>query len=218
MTLSDQSNTRPHRLDQLVQILLFDLRAIYLPVLAIPLLVSAGVIWIYSKNVWWINEEWLVNWEIAGIIVPGIAFGIALVRWGIQRQPYWGWLAGLAGVFFCREIHFTGTNVLIYTAPLVLLLVAWLMFDHLADYLTNPGVVTMLVILGMFYTITQSLDAHLFEFLPQERLWEKGAEETLEVIGHTVLVCLAIFSRPRREGPDTKPAIPRFLRETPRSN
>ena len=129
-------------------------------------------------------------------------------------MPYWGWLAVLAGVFFCREIHFTGTNLLVYTVPPLLLLVAWLRFDRLGDYLTNPGVVTMLVILGMFYTITQSLDARLFAFLPQEQSWERGAEESLEVIGHTMLVCLAIFSRPRRKKPDTKPAIPLFLRET----
>ena len=216
MTSPEQSNPHQRRLDQLVQILVFDLRAIYWPALAIPLLITAGVIWIYSQKIVITTESWLAGCETAGIVVTGVAFVIALVRWGLQRRLYWGWLGILAGVFFCREIHFTGTNLLVYTVPPLLLIAAWLKFDRLSDYLTNPGVVTMLVILGMFYMITQSLDAHHFKFIPQEPLWGKWAEETLEVVGHTVLMCLAIFSRPRRKGPDTKPRIPLFLRETPR--
>ena len=213
MTFPEQSNPHRRRLDQLVQILVFNMKAICWVTLLIPLLVAAALIWFFIQYRPLMTETWLTRWEIAAIVVTSMGFAIALVKWFFQRQPYWAWLAILIGVFLCREIHFTGTNLLIYTAPPLLLLVAWLQFERMADYFTNPGVVTMLVILGMFYMITQALDAHLFDFLPEEPLWEKGAEEVLEVIGHTVWVCLAIFSTPRRKASDAKPAVPQFLRE-----
>jgi len=213
MISPEQPNPHRRRLDQLVQILVFDLKAICWVWLLIPPLVAAVVVWFFMQYRLQMTETWLTRWEIAAVVVISVGFVIAAAKWFFQRRPYWAWLTILAGVFLCREIHFTGTNILIYTAPPLLLLVAWLQFERLGDYLTNPSVVTMLVILAIFYTITQALDAHLFDFLPGERFWEKGAEEVLEVIGHTVWVCLAIFSTPHRKGPDIKPAIPRFLRE-----
>ncbi|MCK5113990.1 MAG: hypothetical protein KAR11_04435 [Phycisphaerae bacterium] len=214
MTSPEQLNPHRRRLGQLAQILVFDLRAIYWWALLIPVIISAGIVWFFVTYRPTMTETWLTCWENVAVVVTGLGAAIAAVRWFIQRRPYWGWLAILAGVFFCRELHFSGTNVLVYTAPPLLLLVAWLQFKQLSDYLTSQAVVTMLVILGIFYTITQGMDAHLLEFIPDERLWEKGAEEVLEVIAHTTLVCLAIFSRPRRKAPDAKPAIPQFLRNT----
>ncbi|MCP4711378.1 MAG: hypothetical protein GY869_22390, partial [Planctomycetes bacterium] len=165
--------------------------AICYPALLIPVLIAAGVIWIHMRDLSLSSQRWIGDnsiWEIAGIAVPGVAFLIALIRWGISKRPYWLWLAGLAGIFCCREMHFFGTNLLVYTAPLLLLAVAWLRFDALADFLTNPTVITMIVMIGIFYSITQSLDARLFSFLPDERKWERGAEESLEVVGHLMWV------------------------------
>ncbi len=204
------------RLAVLPQILVFDLKAFYWPALLVPFvawaLMAMGACRFLPKNTL-VHLQWMDFWDFtAGVWVTGVAGGLALLRFIIQRKWYWLWLGILAGLLFCREIHFAGSNIMAYVGIVVVITAAWLWYERMADYFTTRHVVTLIVLLFMFYAITQTLDQRWWKFLPYEDDWTKATEEFLEVLGHGMLLGLAVFSRPRKKPQDAKPAIPAFLR------
>ncbi len=204
------------KLISLPQILVFDLKAICWPALAIPFVVWALAAWgtfrFVPKNTP-THREWMDFWDFtAGVWVTGGACGLALLRFVIQRKWYWLWLTVLAALLYCRELHFDGSNILVHAGIVVVFTVAWWGYEKMADYFTSRLVLTLIVLLFTFYTITQTLDQRWWQFLPHEDDWIKASEEFLEVMGHCMLLSLAVFSRPRKRPADAKPAIPEFLR------
>ena len=107
---------------------------------------------------------------------------------------------------------FKGSNILVHVGIVVVFTVAWLAYQTMAEHFTSRRVVTLIVLLFAFYTITQTLDQRWWKFLPRENDWKKAVEEFLEVMGHLTLLILVAFSKARTTDPDVKPVVPAVLR------
>ncbi len=202
---------------QLLQLLRFDLKAICWPVLLIPFamwgVTALGVCWFLLPRGETAYGQWLSFWDdIAGVVVTGAACVLAALRCVIQRKRYWLWVTVLASLLFCRELHFKGSNILVHVGIVVVFTAAWLLYQSMTEYFTSRRVVTLIVLLFTFYTITQTLDQRWWQFLPREDDWKKAVEEFLEVMGHLTLLSLVILSRPRTSEPDAEPVVPALLR------
>ena len=129
--------------------------------------------------------------ELVGPAVLAAATGLALLLVTVRRKFWLGWLAALAGVLLCRELHFAGTSAGVYVG---LLAVAGFGLQHLEmllPFLRHRLAFTLLASAFATYIMTVSLDHGAWKFLPGFVNWGVSIEETLESCGH-LLVLLAV--------------------------
>ena len=183
------------KLAEIKAILLFDLRKIWYPALAITPIVCllAGVL--YANGM--LGNENQVKGFMENISPPilAVAAGLALVRLAISRKPYFIWLAALCGAFFCRELHFKGTSDGIYVALAILLLLAGLKYSLFAEYFSSRTVITLISCLFFTYFIAVTFDQRWYTFIPNARKYYRPVGEIVEVTGHCFAFLLALLSR-----------------------
>lgn len=171
------------------------LKRVWLPGLAVPLLICALLAWITVQQI--VDFEKGIS-ERVGVGVAGLALLIAGVRALASREPYFIWLSALALNFLTREIHFAGTSTTVYLGFLALVWAAWYFYPSLAPYLQARRVVTLLACTVFTYFVAMTLDARWWRFIPYESVFEARVEEVMEIVGHAFIVLLAIFSSPVR--------------------
>jgi ribosomal protein S18 acetylase RimI-like enzyme len=111
------------------------------------------------------------------------------------------WLTGLTAALTCREIHFAGTSVGVYVALGGLLLIAWLKAPVLEEYFASRRTVTLLAAGFFCYFLAKSLDQHWWKAVPGEPTFERPVEETMEVLGHVLILAVAVTAAKVAPGP-----------------
>ena len=100
-----------------------------------------------------------------------------------------------------REIRLPGASNLVYVALALLGWIALRRLDALGRRLAAPALVSALALGLVTYAISVAIDQRWTRGLPGEALWHVPLEETLELIGHSIIGVALLWS-PRVGGPD----------------
>lgn len=143
--------------------------------------------------------------EILGPAILGVALFVALIIWAVRRDFYFRWWAILSACLLCREFHFTGTGTAIYFAVPLMFWYASANFEAMKPYVNNRWLVSLFVGAFVVYFFTITVDRAVWKFLPNHAHWRNSVEETLESVGHFMLLAALIGSAliPRRSPKNT---------------
>ena len=165
---------------------------------------------------YWRNWRWFLSkshHEVLAVWLLAVVALIYLVRAWRGRNPMHVILTPLTVAFLCREIHFVGTNVGVYTVLVVLGIWTWHWRTRLLAA-TNVGQFRpWLCATGCTYVLGQLVARRVFRGLPLEEVLQYPGwlEEAVESMAHLLLLTTAfadLFPR-RRQAPATTAAIRR---------
>lgn len=131
--------------------------------------------------------------EVVGPVILLAAATLALYRYFVHTSTFDLWLISLPAVLFCREIHFRGTSVGVYVGLALIVLQACRHPEIRHLLLVSPGLRGWWFGAATIYALALSLDAGVWKFLPYATWWGVNLEETLESIGH-LLILLGVLS------------------------
>lgn len=173
------------------------LREIHLPWLLLPIVVAVSSFYIVMVNmpaeyVMWREGIKAVLEEIA-IVMMGAALLIAVVRIVLTRANVLSlWLAWLALILLCREIHWDWTSDGVYVGLVVWGAAAVWKYPHLEQTLRGRTTVTLLALMFLTYFIGVGFDHHWFTSATRMDKVGKLAGEVVEDLGH-LWVCLLVL-------------------------
>lgn len=175
-------------------ILAFSLRRVRYRWLAVPVVVAVvtALIIDFTQSA---PGSIMSTAEVLAIVILSVALGVIAWRWRRERHLFLGWLTGLVALLLFREIHIYKSSLVVeILLPIVVFLAArW--YFRMAGYFASSRTLTILVLVFATYTLTETLDNHAFEFIPNEDYWERPTEETLELLGHLFVLLLTITAR-----------------------
>jgi len=194
------------------------------PFLLIPILVALVSFWIIawqmppmeSYHSW--RDACKIFWEATALHVLIVAVAVAVIRLVFTKFALFSlWLLGLTVVFLMREIHWEFMSEGVYVRVIILLVIAWLQYDLLREYLQNRLFLTLFAMVFLAYFISVTLDGQWWT--KTERMDQVGqlAEEVVEVFGHLLVVMMAVFSRKQSRSLDEEAlrwGNPRTLRKS----
>ncbi len=195
------------KLAEIRAILIFDLKNLWYPALAITPIVCLLTGLLYSAGMLGAERPLKDMMENISPPILAVAAGLALVRLAISKSPYFIWLAILCGSLFCRELHFEGTSIGIYVALVILLLVAGLKYSLFAEYFSSRTVITLVTCVFFTYFIAMTFDQRWYTFIPNARKYYRPVGEIIEVTGHIFTLMLVLLSR--KTSPVFSPAATR---------
>ena len=134
--------------------------------------------------------------EYAGLATISVFMVITLINYLRDKNFFTLGCAGLIFALLSREIHYTGSDVLIYAT---VLLIAWLVvknFTTIRPYIDQPPYFSILVTGFFVYFISQTTDQRWWRWVPYEDIVHVPLEETLEIIGHLFVgTALSLWQR-----------------------
>ena len=104
-------------------------------------------------------------------------------------------------VLFVREVHPPGSSGGVYLGLLALFYIAYKKYHLFADYIRNKRLVTLLGTGFFTYFIAVITDQRFWKFVPAEKIFHTTLEESLELLGHTIIGCALLFAT--RKSPDS---------------
>lgn len=140
----------------------------------------------------WLHKGVLEQWSLW---VLGAAFSIALIRWIVNRRPCILWMAGVTGVFLCREIHFVGTSEAVYVGIVTLFTLAMWKPRWTEDLLATRRGATLFMLSFACYLFAVSLDGRWW--FDWNDAWKDAAvlaEEVMELTGHLMILTLGLVA------------------------
>jgi hypothetical protein len=165
-----------------------------LPLLVVP--AAAGLTLLASRLGWW----WLLHKPYHEFVaVPLLAVAVALLwrTWRARRERPFLALTVLAAAFLCREIHFTGSNEILYFSTLgVVLWVCWRWSLVRATLRTWPARGWLAASL-LGYLASQLVARRVFRGISGEQGVHVALEEMLETVAHATLLVAALRSGER---------------------
>lgn len=123
-----------------------------------------------------------------------VASTAAIGLWLSLRGFYYRWLTLLSLSLLCREIHFQGTSTGIYFVIPLLFWYASLHFRELQPYAGSRLLVSLLAGAFVTYFFTITVDRAVWKFLPHHDHWRNNIEETLETLGHAMILATILLS------------------------
>lgn len=132
--------------------------------------------------------------EILGPSILAVAAVLSVAVWLKRRNFYHRWLAILSVGLFCREIDFQGASTGIYITVALLTWYASCNIESMKPYTENRLLVTLFVGAFITYFAAITVDRAVWKFLPHHRLWRDSIEETLESLGHLMILSVIISS------------------------
>ncbi|MCZ6835158.1 MAG: hypothetical protein O7G85_05225 [Planctomycetota bacterium] len=162
--------------------------------LAPPLLLALEFLYVIFTETYGAHIKGIL--DDAALYILWAALVIALGRALIQRQAFLVWLSVLIGALLFREYHLMKIATGITYAIMVgLIIAAWLNYEVFQPYLRSSLTVTLLVVVGLTYVLTQTLDIDFFKYGDKANTI---VEELMELTGHLMTVMLAILARPSK--------------------
>ena len=133
--------------------------------------------------------------ETLAIIVLTSAIGLGLLRSCLQREPFLIWMTCFVGALLFREFHlFKASTTVVYLMVLALWIIAWQSYPRMATYLRCRRVMTPIMLTGICYVISQTLDIDTFKY---GNALFPIVEEIMEVTGHCFALLLVAAARPK---------------------
>ncbi len=102
------------------------------------------------------------------------------------------WMLLFGVVLFFRELHFVGTNNGFYVACVLLAWWASRNRDTFAREMHRLRVDRLLAAAVWIYLMSKTMDRHYWRFVPQYDQWHDYVEESLESMGHIVILVASI--------------------------
>jgi len=134
--------------------------------------------------------------EFAALLLTPCIPLVAGARFALTRRRFFLWLTGLGLLVMWREIHLDYPLADSLTALLVLgmAVLAWRRLPWFEPELSSRATVTLLAMATVTYAITKTLDAGGLAWMRHASLVETRAEETLELLGHGLVLAAAVFT------------------------
>lgn len=191
---------------ELLSIFRESLRKLYFPVLIIPVLVAIiSFLAIARQMPLETYKSWYAAvkpfWEYWALILLKVALAIAILRVFFTKfAPFSIWLTGVVTVFLMREIHWDFMSTGVYVGVFALLLIAWLKYEVLKEYMRQRFFINIFTMIFLTYFIAVTFDGQWWT--ESNRMDKVGqlAEEILEVFGHLLVLVMVIFYRKKRHG------------------
>lgn len=181
----------------LAPLISFTLRRLWWPAVVLPPLVLVSL----SLHVRWtgfVPDKHLA--EAWALYVLLAAFVLCVLQYFRRREPYWFWLTLLVAAFAFREYHFDNTTVGIFLLILGLLFYAWRRYPRFALYFASRTTLSLLAATLLSYFLAVGCDKGWFDFLSGSNALQNHVEEYVEILGHIMLLTLALCSA-RSENP-----------------
>ena len=168
------------------------LRATPWMVFTIPFICAAAILLLRISPVGWATEK-----PVQELIAPSVLGMAALAVIFVQhwvRHKFTLMLAIFVWALFLRELHFEFMNGGILIALACLMWWLSMVRKEMTDWLANYWI--RLWLSGSFFTyfISDMMDRHLFQFLPNYWDWNNNVEETLETCGHLMVFGLVLMT------------------------
>lgn len=162
--------------------------------LGLPLVLSLSVYIAYFAG-WTAFYEKRTH-EILALPILAAAFFVFFARTCRERHPLFILLTALAGAFFLREWHFSGTSKGIYIALVVLAALAWKWKEALKVLHQWLPMKVWLLTAFLTYGLSQFTARRGFRVLhlPLEYELHVGLEEVLETAAHLMLLYISFLS------------------------
>ncbi len=180
-------------------------RHIWWPALLFPVLAVGASIGVLLGSFWltplWPNKA---GAELAALAFTPLIPLTAGVRYALHRRPFLLWLAVLGALIVWREIHldFAGADTLTLSAVVGMGVLVCRRYAWFEQELRSRVTVTLLATAAWTYALTQFLDSGALAWVPGEDLFETRTGETVELLGHA-LVLAAVVSVRRAASPRT---------------
>ena len=133
--------------------------------------------------------------EFVGLACIGYFFLACVLRYRYDKNTFTLGCVWISFAFFSREIHYPGSDVLVYASILLLGYLLVTRFDFFKPYIDEPPYFSIFAAAFLSYFISQSTDQRWWRFVPYEDVTHVRLEETMEIIGHMFLGTALILWR-----------------------
>ncbi|MDB5389074.1 MAG: hypothetical protein JWM11_4720 [Planctomycetaceae bacterium] len=168
----------------------------WVPAIALSVLfLAAGpaLPWFIGKYAW-TGKDFQ---EVLGPSLLGAAVFVAafqcLQLWSVCRI----WMLSIPATFLCRELHFAGTGTGVYVAIIAIVWFGSVNSTRLRPVWNCRNVCGCWFGAACVYALAVSVDSGVWKFLPNAVWWSVNLEETLESIGHSLILagtlCAAVI-------------------------
>lgn len=202
-------------IDGLLTIIRESSKKVYYPILILPILIAVISFWIValkmpmeSYKTWHTISK--SSWEAIALILLKAAVALSIIRTLYTKfTPFFIWLTGLTGVLLMREIHWDFMSAGVYVGLLIFMLIAWLKYDSLKEYMATPFFLTIFALVFFSYALAVTFDGQWWTTTKRMDQVGQLAEEILEVFGHLMVIAMVLFSRKQNQEisamPQTEP-------------
>jgi len=147
--------------------------------------------------------------ETLGIAVISCTLLLCLLRYWRLRDRFTLGCVWLAFAFCSREIHYPGSDALLYLSLLALGYLVVTRYPFFKPYIQNRICFSIFAAAFLAYFFSQTVDQRWWRALPYEKLVQTKLEETMEIVGHLYLGAALLLwratnrsDRPGRTGAD----------------
>jgi hypothetical protein len=164
----------------------------FMPVVAVTMLLLASgpaLPWFVGKYAW-TGKDFQ---EILGPSLLGAALFVAafqcVLRGGVCRV----WMLCIPLTFLCRELHFAGTGTGVYVGLAAIIWFAIRNAGRLQPIWNCRNACGAWFGAACFYGLAVTVDSGVWKFLPHAQAWGVNLEETMESLGHLLILSATLF-------------------------
>lgn len=162
-----------------------------IPPLALAMLfLAAGpaLPWFVGKYAW-TGKDFQ---EILGPSLLSAAVVIAAFQCSVRTSTCRIWMLCIPAIFLCRELHFSGTGTGVYLGIIAIVWYGIANSQRLQPVWNCRSLIGCWFAAACFYAQAVSVDSGVWKFLPHSQWWGVNLEETLESMGHLMILASSI--------------------------
>ncbi len=202
------------RLQEIALISSISIKRVRYPFLLIPILMTVIIFSIIavrmpmeSYDFYYGNCKSLL--EVQALSLLKVAVAVAVIRLVFTKFALFSfWLLCLNTVLLMREIHWDFMSEGVYVGFMILLVIAWLKYDLLKEYLQSQFFLTIFSMILLCYFISVTLDGQWWTQTDRMDIVGQLTEEIIEDFGHFLVIIMTLFSRKQSRSQNEK-ALPR---------
>jgi hypothetical protein len=169
--------------------------------LSIVLLAAGPALPLFVGKYAWTGKDFQ---EVLGPSLLGAAVSVAAFQCLLRANICRAWMLCIPTILLCRELHFAGTGTGVYLGLIAIVWFGCRNSTRLQPVWTCRNVSGCWFGAACFYALAVSVDSGLWKFLPHFSWWGVNLEETVESMGHLLILAgslcgIAIVDR--RGGP-----------------
>ena len=125
--------------------------------------------------------------EFIGLATMAYFFIACVLRYRLAPTTFTLGCIWISFAFLSREIHYPGSDVLVYASIILLAFLIVTRFEFFRPYIDQRLCFTLFAMAFFAYFISQSTDQRWWRFMPYEDVTHMRLEETMEIVGHLCL-------------------------------